>query len=155
MENHRRNFRFGPFAMDTEERALSRNGAPVILRGQPYQILEVLLTRAGRLVTRDEIREALWPGDTYVDFEHGLNTSVKKLRMVLGDSAQQPSYIETVRGLGYRFVAPVEVELTALPATEREAPGVELEPEEGSRAGAPPADAQRRSAPHGSKRTSA
>jgi DNA-binding winged helix-turn-helix (wHTH) protein/tetratricopeptide (TPR) repeat protein len=72
-------------------------------------ILEILLARAGRVVTRDEIRETLWPSDTFVDFEHGLNTSVKKLRQVLCDSADEPSYIETVRGLGYRFIAPVEV----------------------------------------------
>lgn len=76
-------------------------------------ILEILLARAGRAVTRDEIRETLWPSDTFVDFEHGLNTSVKKLRQVLCDSADEPSYIETVRGLGYRFIAPVEVEVQA------------------------------------------
>ncbi len=81
------------------------------LQGQPFVILEILLARAGRVVTRDEIRETLWPSDTFVDFEHGLNTSVKKLRQVLCDSADEPSYIETVRGLGYRFIAPVEVEL--------------------------------------------
>jgi tetratricopeptide (TPR) repeat protein/DNA-binding winged helix-turn-helix (wHTH) protein len=88
-------------------------------------ILEILLARAGRVVTRDEIRETLWPSDTFVDFEHGLNTSVKKLRQVLCDSADEPSYIETVRGLGYRFIAPVEVELeeTEPPAGLNGAPG--------------------------------
>ncbi|MGC2300706.1 MAG: winged helix-turn-helix domain-containing protein [Acidobacteriaceae bacterium] len=97
---------------------MSRNGTRVELRGQPYQILEVLLMRAGKLVTRDEFRETLWPEETFVDFEHGLNTSVKKLRQTLGDSAEQPSYIETVRGFGYRFVAPVEVEVVEAPAPE-------------------------------------
>jgi DNA-binding winged helix-turn-helix (wHTH) protein/tetratricopeptide (TPR) repeat protein len=118
VENRGRNFRFGPFSLDSAERVLSRNGARVDLRGQPYQILEVLLTRAGKLVTRDEIRETLWPGETFVDFEHGLNSSVKKLRQALGDSAEEPTYIETVRGFGYRFVAPVEVEVVEAPASE-------------------------------------
>jgi DNA-binding winged helix-turn-helix (wHTH) protein/tetratricopeptide (TPR) repeat protein len=81
------------------------------LQGQPFVILEILLAHAGKVVTREEIRGTLWPSDTFVDFEHGLNTSVKKLRQVLCDSADEPSYIETVRGLGYRFIAPVEVEL--------------------------------------------
>ena len=90
---------------------LSKHGTRIRLQGQPFVILEILLARAGRVVTRDEIRETLWPSDTFVDFEHGLNTSVKKLRQVLCDSADEPSYIETVRGLGYRFIAPVEVEL--------------------------------------------
>jgi DNA-binding winged helix-turn-helix (wHTH) protein len=62
------------------------------LQGQPFVILEILLARAGRVVTRDEIRETLWPSDTFVDFEHGLNTSVKKLRQVLCDSADEPTY---------------------------------------------------------------
>lgn len=118
VKNGRRNFRFGPFSLDLEERVLSKNGARLDLRGQPYQILEVLLTRAGKLVTRDEFRETLWPGDTWVDFEHGLNTSIKKLRIALGDSAEQPSYIETVRGFGYRFVAPVEVEVVHEPGPQ-------------------------------------
>ena len=83
MKSNIRFFRFGPFSLDAQERVLRRNGTRVNLQGQPYQILEVLLTRAGKLVTRDELRETLWPGDTYVDFEHGLNTSVKKLRLTL------------------------------------------------------------------------
>ena len=106
VENDRRIFEFGPFVLDPVERVLSRNGLRIRLQGQPYQILEILLERAGKLVTRDEIRETLWPGDTFVDFEHGLNTSIKKLRQVLGDSPERPHYIETVRGFGYRFVAP-------------------------------------------------
>ena len=109
LQTQPRNFRFGPFEVDTEARELSKHGTRVKLQGQPFVILEVLLTRAGRVVTRDEIRETLWPANTFVDFEHGLNTSVKKLRQVLCDSADAPSYIETVRGLGYRFIAPVEV----------------------------------------------
>jgi eukaryotic-like serine/threonine-protein kinase len=102
-------YRFGPFEVHTGARELSKSGTKIKLRGQPYLILEVLLGRAGEVVTREEIREKLWPADTFVDFEHGLNTSVKKLRQVLCDSAEEPRYIETVPRLGYRFIAPVEV----------------------------------------------
>ncbi len=102
-------YRFGPFEVHVGARELSKGGTKIKLRGQPYLILEVLLSRAGEVVTREEIRAKLWPADTFVDFEHGLNTSVKKLRQVLCDSAEDPRYIETVPRLGYRFVAPVEV----------------------------------------------
>jgi TolB-like protein/DNA-binding winged helix-turn-helix (wHTH) protein/Flp pilus assembly protein TadD len=101
-------FRFGPFEARTYAQELSKNGTKVKLRGQPFLILEVLLERAGEVVTREEIRQKLWPADTFVDFEHGLNTSIKKLRQVLCDSATEPRYIETLPRLGYRFIAPVE-----------------------------------------------
>src|SRR5271167_3008290 len=101
-------FRFGPFEARTCAQELSKNGTPVRLRGQPFAILELLLSRAGAVVTREEIQEKLWPADTFVDFEHGLNTSIKKLRQVLCDSATEPRYIETLPRLGYRFIAPVE-----------------------------------------------
>ena len=124
LQTRSRIFRFGPFEVDIGERELSKHGTRIKLQGQPFVILEILLARAGRVVTRDEIRETLWPSDTFVDFEHGLNTSVKKLRQVLCDSADEPSYIETVRGLGYRFIAPVEVEMeeTESPARLNGAP---------------------------------
>jgi TolB-like protein/DNA-binding winged helix-turn-helix (wHTH) protein/Tfp pilus assembly protein PilF len=111
-------YRFGPFEVDAGARELSKSGTKIRLRGQPYLILEVLLGRAGEVVTREEIRARLWPADTFVDFEHGLNTSVKKLRQVLCDSAEEPRYIETVPRLGYRFVAPVEV----VPETAKPSP---------------------------------
>ncbi|MGC2060891.1 MAG: winged helix-turn-helix domain-containing protein, partial [Candidatus Sulfotelmatobacter sp.] len=101
-------YRFGPFEVRTGTRELSKGGTRVRLRGQPYLILEVLLSRAGEIVTREELREKLWPADTFVDFEHGLNTSVKKLRQALCDSAEAPRYIETAPRLGYRFIATVE-----------------------------------------------
>jgi TolB-like protein/DNA-binding winged helix-turn-helix (wHTH) protein/Tfp pilus assembly protein PilF len=101
-------FRFGPFEAKTRARDLSKNGTPLRLRGQPFAILELLLNRAGEVVTREEIRQKLWPADTFVDFEHGLNTSIKKLRQALCDSATEPRYIETIPRLGYRFIAPVE-----------------------------------------------
>jgi TolB-like protein/DNA-binding winged helix-turn-helix (wHTH) protein/Flp pilus assembly protein TadD len=113
-------FRFGPFEAKTSAQDLSKNGTRVRLRGQPYLILEALLERAGEVVTREEIRQKLWPADTFVDFEHGLNTSIKKLRQVLCDSATEPRYIETLPRLGYRFIAPVE----AVVDTNARKPGV-------------------------------
>jgi len=106
---HGEKYRFGSFEVRTSTRELSKSGTKIKLRGQPYLILEVLLSRAGEVVTREEIRQKLWPADTFVDFEHGLNTSVKKLRQVLCDSAEKPRYIETLPRLGYRFIAPLEV----------------------------------------------
>jgi TolB-like protein/DNA-binding winged helix-turn-helix (wHTH) protein/Tfp pilus assembly protein PilF len=102
-------YRFGPFEVNPAAREIFKGGTKLKLRGQPYLILEVLLARAGEVVTREEIREKLWPADTFVDFEHGLNTSVKKLRQALCDSVGEPRYIETVPRVGYRLIAPVEV----------------------------------------------
>lgn len=117
-------YRFGPFEVRAGARELFKSGTRIKLRGQPYLILEVLLSRAGEVVTREELQEKLWPANTFVDFEHGLNSSVKKLRQVLCDSAEQPRYIETVPRLGYRFIAPVEVVRGgAVPPTE--APAME------------------------------
>ena len=101
-------FRFGSFEVRTGSCELYKYGTRLKLRGQPYRILEVLLERAGQVVTRDEIQERLWASDTFVDFEHGLNTSIKKLRKVLSDSVAEPRYIETLPTVGYRFIAPVE-----------------------------------------------
>jgi DNA-binding winged helix-turn-helix (wHTH) protein len=108
MEPSRLIFQFGPFEAKTCAQELSKNGTTVRLRGQPFSILELLLSRAGEVVTREEIRQKLWPADTFVDFEHGLNTSMKKLRQALCDSATEARYIETIPRLGYRFIAPVE-----------------------------------------------
>ena len=100
--------RFGPFELETGARQLYKNGSKVKLRGQPYLVLEILLEHAGEAVSREEIRQRVWSSDTFVDFEHGLNTSIKKLRQVLCDSAAEPNYIETLPRLGYKFIAPVE-----------------------------------------------
>ena len=142
-------YRFGPFEVHTGARELSKSGTKIKLRGQPYLILEVLLGRAGEVVTREEIREKLWPADTFVDFEHGLNTSVKKLRQVLCDSAEQPRYIETVPRLGYRFIAPVEV-VAERPEPSADAPifsGEELGEAVLSAAGLDPQDPRPRQDP--------
>ena len=83
-------------------------GRKVRLPGQSFQILEVLLARAGDVVTRDELHQRLWPADTYVDFEHGLNNAIKRLREALGDSAEKPRYVETLPRKGYRFIGEIK-----------------------------------------------
>jgi TolB-like protein/DNA-binding winged helix-turn-helix (wHTH) protein/Flp pilus assembly protein TadD len=123
-------FRFGPFEAKPRAQELSKNGTPLRLRGQPFAILELLLNRAGEVVTREEIRQKLWPADTFVDFEHGLNTSIKKLRQALCDSATEPRYIGTIPRLGYRFIAPVEA--TVEPKAKKPT-GVETVAEEDSK----------------------
>jgi Tol biopolymer transport system component/DNA-binding winged helix-turn-helix (wHTH) protein len=101
-------FRFGEFAADVQAGELFRNGAKVRLQGQPFEVLALLLERPGQMVTREELRRRLWPADTFVDFEHGLNAAVNRLREALGDSAEQPLFIETIPRRGYKFIAPVE-----------------------------------------------
>jgi Tol biopolymer transport system component/DNA-binding winged helix-turn-helix (wHTH) protein len=102
--------RFGPFVLDTQCGQLRKGGVGLKLQGQPVQILEILLEKSGQLVTREELRERLWASDTFVDFDHSLNTAVKKLREALGDEAGRPQYIETLPKRGYRFVGDVSVE---------------------------------------------
>ena len=103
---------FGPFSVDAVAGELRRRGVRVRLGGQPVDILLLLLGRPGELVTREELRQRLWSDGTFVDFEHGLNAAINKLRRALGDSAEHPRYIETVTGRGYRFIgtlgSPVE-----------------------------------------------
>ena len=109
--------RFGPFLLDTQIGQLRKNGVGLKLQGQPVQILELLLERPQRLVTREEIRQRLWSSDTFVDFDHSIDTAVKKLRQALGDGAETPRYIETLPKRGYRFIGEVtEEEPRELPA---------------------------------------
>ncbi len=96
--------RFGPFEADLATGELRRDGERVPLQDKPFQMLALLLGRPGGLVTREELRTQLWPADTFVDFEHGLNTAVKKLRQALDDSADTPRFVETLPRRGYRFV---------------------------------------------------
>jgi TolB-like protein/DNA-binding winged helix-turn-helix (wHTH) protein/Flp pilus assembly protein TadD len=98
---------FGSFEFNPYSRELRKEGMRVRLEGQPLAILQMLLDHPGELVTREELQKKLWPGDTFVDFEHSLNAAVKRLRGALNDSADQPRYIETLARRGYRFVAPV------------------------------------------------
>ncbi len=100
--------RFGVFEVDLAAGELRKNGTRIRLQEQPFQILVYLLDRAGEVVTREELRQKLWPADTFVDFDHSLNTAVNKLREALGDSASSPRYVETLARRGYRFLAPVE-----------------------------------------------
>ena len=88
--------RFGPFELDLRSGELRKSGARVSLQDQPLQILSVLLQRPGELVTREELGQRLWPADEFVDFEHGLNAAVKRLRDALGDSADTPQFVETL-----------------------------------------------------------
>jgi cholera toxin transcriptional activator len=107
-QNHSRIARFGVFELDLSAGELRKNGRKLRLQEQPFQILALLLEHAGELVTREELRQKLWAADTFVDFDHGLNTAVNKLREILGDSASSPRYIETVARRGYRFIAPLQ-----------------------------------------------
>jgi TolB-like protein/DNA-binding winged helix-turn-helix (wHTH) protein/Flp pilus assembly protein TadD len=99
--------RFGVFQVNLRTGELWKNGAKIKLEAQPFQILVLLLERPGELVTREELEQKLWPSGTFVDFEHSINTAVKRLREVLGDSADSPHFIETLPRRGYRFIYPV------------------------------------------------
>lgn len=101
--------RFGVFELDTDAELLRKDGRVVRLSPQPFKLLRLLADRAGRLVTRDEIRTTLWEGETFVDFDQGVNFAVKQVREALGDEAERSLYIQTVPKRGYRFVAPVEI----------------------------------------------
>jgi len=103
-----RSVRFGVFEVDLRSGELRKRGIKIRLQGQPFVLLITLLKQHGEVVTREELRRALWPGDTFVDFDHSLGAAINKLREVLGDSATNPRFIETLPRRGYRFIAPVE-----------------------------------------------
>src|SRR5260370_9572404 len=116
---------FGPFEYDDASGKLTKYGTRLRFQGLPLRVLSILVNRSGQIITRDELQRHLWQGKTFVDFEQGLNSAVNKLRQTLGDSADQPRYVETVPGRGYRFIAPVQpasdktiLELAALVRTE-------------------------------------
>jgi cholera toxin transcriptional activator len=100
--------RFGLFELDLSAGELRKSGVKLRLQGQPFQVLALLLERAGEVVTRDELQQKLWPSDTFVDFDHSLNTAINKVREALGDAASNPRYVETLARRGYRFIAPVQ-----------------------------------------------
>ena len=101
--------RFGVFELDTESEQLLKNGLAIRLKPQPFKLLKLLVNEAGRVVTREEIRAALWSGDTFVDFDQGVNFAIKQVREALDDDSERSLYIQTVPKRGYRFVAPVEI----------------------------------------------
>ena len=100
--------RFGVYELDLAARQLRKNGVRIKLQEQPFRVLQLLTERPGEIVTREELREKLWPADTFVEFDHSLNTAIQKIRQALDDSASSPRFVETVPRAGYRFVAPVE-----------------------------------------------
>jgi TolB-like protein/DNA-binding winged helix-turn-helix (wHTH) protein/Tfp pilus assembly protein PilF len=120
MDTHAKPFsiyRFGPYYVDTPAGQLRKHGAKIRLAGQPFEILVMLLERAGQVVTREEIQQRLWSEETFVDFENSLNKAINKLRQALDDSAEQPTYIETLPRRGYRFITPIDGNLSeAMPA---------------------------------------
>ncbi|HZQ69973.1 MAG TPA: winged helix-turn-helix domain-containing protein [Terriglobales bacterium] len=103
-------FRFGVYEARSDTGELRKSGVRVRLQDQPFQVLLLLLEHQGEVVTREELRQHLWPSDTFVDFDHSLNTIVNKIREVLGDSASHPRFIETLARRGYRFLQAVEIE---------------------------------------------
>src|SRR6516162_8326440 len=117
--NLSQNVRFGPFQLDLRGGELHKEGRRIRLQEQPFQILRMLLESPGAVVSREEIRQRLWPDNTVVEFDHSINAAVKRLRDALRDSAEKPRYIETVARRGYRFIA-------ELRAVDKSAPLAEL-----------------------------
>jgi cholera toxin transcriptional activator len=114
--------RFGVFEANLASGELRKNGLRVRLQEQPFQLLAVLIGRPEELVSREELRNKLWAEDTFVDFDHSLNTAIKKIREALGDSAVNPRYVETVARRGYRFLAPVQTPVEAVAESAISAP---------------------------------
>jgi TolB-like protein/DNA-binding winged helix-turn-helix (wHTH) protein len=106
-DGHLQVVRFGVFQVDLASGELRKNDLRIKVQGQPFQVLALLLRNPGSLVTRDQLRHEVWPGHTFVDFDHALNTAIKKIRIALGDDAAAPRYIETIPKRGYRFLPPV------------------------------------------------
>jgi DNA-binding winged helix-turn-helix (wHTH) protein len=107
--------RFGPFELDLDAGEVRQNGLRVRLQPQPFKLLVLLTSRPGSLIKREEIRSELWPEGTFVDFDQSVNFAVKQIRDAFGDSASNPTYLETVPRQGYRFVAPVDAGSPAAP----------------------------------------
>jgi DNA-binding winged helix-turn-helix (wHTH) protein len=109
--------RFATFEVDLANAEVRKHGFRIRLQDQPFRVLQILLEHPGELVTREELQRQIWPADTFVDFEKGLNNAVKRLRDALGDSAGQPRIIETHARRGYRFIAPVETQVSETPGS--------------------------------------
>src|SRR4029079_2633887 len=106
----RRLCRFGRYEADVISGELRKNGVKQKIQGQPFEVLIALLERPNQVITREELRARLWPQDTFVDFDHSLNSAINKVRDVLGDTATNPRFLETLPKRGYRFIAPVQVQ---------------------------------------------
>jgi DNA-binding winged helix-turn-helix (wHTH) protein/Tol biopolymer transport system component len=118
--------RFGVFELDSSNGELRKRGVKVKLQGKPLQVLRALLEKPGQVITREELQQRLWASDVFVDFESGLNTAANRLRIALGDSADNPRYIETLARTGYRFIAPVEVVKSSLGSIDKRRHGRRL-----------------------------
>ena len=124
-----RRYRFGVFEADAISGELRRQGVRIKLNAQPFQVLLMLLDQPGELLTREEISRRLWPDGTFVDYEHGVNSAVNRIREALGDTAGNPRFVETLARKGYRFVAPVErIPLSENLSTPNPAPEPTSEP---------------------------
>jgi TolB-like protein/DNA-binding winged helix-turn-helix (wHTH) protein/Tfp pilus assembly protein PilF len=136
-------YRFGLFEVDGRLGELRKQGRAVKLRGRPFDILLILLRKPGDLITREELRQQLWPADTFVDFDHGLNSAMNRLREALGDSAENPRFIETLPRRGYRFIAPIELIERDAARLKAQAPSEPARPaEDEAVAGRNPVEAQ-------------
>jgi DNA-binding winged helix-turn-helix (wHTH) protein len=109
--------RFGPFHIDQQRQQVFRGGTRLRLQGKVYQVLIVLLQKQGEVVTRDELKQALWPADTHVNYDANVNTTVNKLRQALGESTEKPLYIETIPRKGYSFISTAEFSDVPFPVT--------------------------------------
>src|SRR5580704_4387633 len=112
--------RFGVFEADLRSGELRKNGARVKIQELPFRALRLLLTRPHEVLSREELRKALWPNDVFVDFDHGISSAINRLRDALGDSADNPIFIETVERRGYRWIAPVRIPAPAVSGVEFE-----------------------------------
>src|SRR5580700_10445497 len=115
VNNGNRTIRFGAFEADLPSGEVRKSGSRIKLQEQPFRVLQILLQRPGDLVTREELQSRIWPEDSFGDFDHAVNVAVGKLRTALGDSADNPSFIETVPRRGYRFVGKLEGAAVELP----------------------------------------
>jgi len=118
-------YAFGAFELNPRTGELRKSGLGIKLGGQPRQVLTLLVERHGALVTRQEIKEALWNDATFTDFEHGVDTAIERIRRTLDDSARTPRFIETLPRQGYRFVAPVHTKSNSSPLGDRVLRGAE------------------------------
>src|ERR1700719_2620140 len=113
--------RFGIFEIDVPAGELRKGGVKLKLQEQPFQVLCMLVAHPGEVVTREELRDRLWPTDTFVDFDHGINAAIKRLRDTLGDSPDNPRFVETLQRRGYRFIGAIDTQpngnLNVLPIT--------------------------------------
>jgi DNA-binding winged helix-turn-helix (wHTH) protein len=138
----RRLYRFGAFEADEKTGEIRKQGRRLAVQGQPLQVLLMLLSRPGELVTRTEIQQALWSDGTFVDFDHGLNTAINKIREALGDSAANPQFVETLAKRGYRFIARVQVEGGSVGAGNAPPSSAQTPPDAASRTEPAPGFAQ-------------